>query len=240
MPWVKTICNHLYYSAMTCDGNVELLRDKWLSCVNHVVNIHVFNYPTLTQCEHGPLDSDGDSDDEQSWLKQDSDAHKALNKVVNDPRLLKDFGKLTDFCLTGDLESYHSMLLSYCPKRVFYPYTGMQARLTLAALDYNHNVDRSQVTDSAGNPIVRQVFSKARKEWVLRNVYKGKEYSYLNEIVHKVVERREDPSIRMGDPDSFVALPELLELKPSRATKDKPSLEYAIDHRFTRFPDKKL
>jgi len=52
----------------------------------------------------------------------------------------------------------------------------MQARVQLAALDHNHNVDRDLAMDKDNNPIVRQVFSKAQKDWILRQVYDKKQY----------------------------------------------------------------
>jgi hypothetical protein len=113
----------------------------------------------------------------------------------------------------------------------------MQTRLQLAALDHNHNVDRDTVKDNAGNPVVRQVFSKARKDWTLRNVYEDKTHIYLNEILHKIVARRADASISMTDPSSQIALPELA---PNIATTEKPDLQRAVDSRFKRVPDKEF
>ena len=57
-------------------------------------------------------------------------------------KLLKDLAKLADFCHTGGLEVYHSMLLKYCPKWEHFTYQGTLARTQLAALDNNSNVGR--------------------------------------------------------------------------------------------------
>jgi len=235
MPWVRCITNHLYWSADTCAGSKQLLREKWLSCVHHTVNRHQWNGELVVQCSHGPLDSD--DDEEFAWLTEDSDAHKALKTVVQDKRLLKDLDKLTDCCQTGSLESYHSLLTVYCPKRLFFPYPGMQTRLQLAALDHNHNVDRDTVKDNAGNPVVRQVFSKARKDWALRTVYEDKTHVYLNEILHKIVARRTDASISMTDPSSLLTLPDLA---PNIPTIEKPDLQHALQSHFKRLPDKEF
>ncbi len=230
LDWENCIGNHLYWCASTCGGNAKLLREKWLSCVHHVVDCHEWNGELLEQCEHGTLDGD------YEWLTEDSEAHKALRSVVQDKRLLKDLGKLTDCCLTGSLESYHSLILSYAPKRLHFPYAGQQTRLQLAALDHNHNVDRDLVRDSAGNPIVRLVFSKARKDWFVRNVYESKTYNYLFEILHKIMERRADESIRMKDPSCRLSLPPL---KRNLATKEKPDLQLALAKHLKRVPDTK-
>jgi len=214
----------------TCGGNALLLRDKWLSCVHHVVDRHEWNGTLVSECGHGPLD------DDYEWLTEDSDAHKALKTVVQDKRLLKDLAKLTDFCKTGPLESYHSLILAYAPKRLHFMYAGQRARLQLAALDHNHNVDRDIVKDSAGNSVVRQVFSKARRAWCVRNVYETKTFDYLDEILHAILKRRLDESIELNDPSCLLALPQIL--KTSLATTEKPDLQSAIEHHRTRMPDK--
>jgi len=186
----------------------------------------------MTHCDHDETVSD-----DTAWLTLDSEAHRALKSVVLDKRLLKDIGKLSDFCHTGDLETYHSVLLKYAPKRQHFSYGGMQTRLQLAALDHNHGVDRKQVTDSTGNPLVRQVFSKGRKTWHLRNVYQKKEYTYLDEILSKIVERREDESIFMNDPSSHITLPDL---QPNLALTERPDLQVALENRYKRMGNKEF
>ena len=111
LPWIHSVTNHLYWSAQTCNGNSDLLREKWTSSIRHIANIHHWNGELMTHCEYETVDADID------WLTVDSDAHKALKNVVLDRRLLNDMDRLTDFCHTGRLESYHAMLLKYAPKK---------------------------------------------------------------------------------------------------------------------------
>ena len=56
-----------------------------------------------------------------------------------------------EFVHTGDLESVNSLLTKYCPKRVSYDWKGMIVRSSVAAMDYNHNIDRETKRDSDGN-----------------------------------------------------------------------------------------
>ncbi len=70
------------------------------------------------KCEHGQLDGN------KAWLKPGSAAHKALQDVVFDVKMLTDMGKLTQFCHTGSLENYHSVYLKYVPKRLHFSYAG--------------------------------------------------------------------------------------------------------------------
>ena len=227
MPWIHSISNHLYWSAQTCGGNADLLREKWKSIVHHITNVHQWNGELMTECNHGDL-TDSDTD----WLTVDSEAHKALKSVVLDKRLMKDIGQLSDFLHTGSLEVYHSLLLKYAPKRLHFQYAGMQTRLQLAALDHNHNVDRGLLKDSAGNIKVRQVFSKARKQWILRNSYENKQYTFLDDILLKIHERRMDTSVTLTNAESCLELP--LTLKQPLATTAKPSLEEAKAKRYNR------
>jgi hypothetical protein len=228
MPWIKSITNHLYWAAQTCDEDPELLKEKWASCCNHIANRHEWNGSKMTQCAHGPI---GD-DDDTAWLELDSPAHKALKAVALDKRLLKDISGLSKFCHTGSLENYHSMLLKYAPKRQHFTYQGMSTRLQMAALDHNNNIGRSLAIKQSGSPIVTQVFNKARKEWVLRNKYVAKKYTYLDELMQKVVERRMDRSVKMRDPASRT---QLKPLPPNIASKPKPSKQEALQLRQSRF-----
>lgn len=103
----------------------------------------------------------------------------------------------------------------------------MQARLQLAALDHNHNVDRDLAKDKDDNPIVRQVFSKARKDWILRQVYDKKQYGYLDELLTKIIARRHDVTVRMDE--STVTKP-----RKNIATTERPDRQCAIQQKYSR------
>ena len=77
-----------------CDGNVQLLREKWKSLLDHVANKHKWSGNTLFhQCCHRCISS---SEAKQiCWLKPGSQAHIALEEVVLNKKLLKDLAKLT-------------------------------------------------------------------------------------------------------------------------------------------------
>ena len=40
--WSKSIQNHFWWSCATCNGDGELLKEKWLSILLHIQNIHTF------------------------------------------------------------------------------------------------------------------------------------------------------------------------------------------------------
>ena len=41
LPWIRSICNHLWWACQTCDGNTELLKEKWISVLHHTANLHL-------------------------------------------------------------------------------------------------------------------------------------------------------------------------------------------------------
>lgn len=66
----------------------------------------------------------------------------------------------------------------------------MIARMELAALDNNHNLDRKQATTSSGSLRYRVAFPKGRKEWVAKPIMKEKHYTYIKDMMMKVVQAR--------------------------------------------------
>ena len=40
--WIQCISNHLWWCAATCNGQAEVLREKWLSMLEHIVNKHTW------------------------------------------------------------------------------------------------------------------------------------------------------------------------------------------------------
>ena len=100
-PWIRSLVNHLWWSAATCDGNPDLLVKKWVSITNHMCDVHVHPDNTMYRaCPHGPLE-----DTEQrrtKWLARDSREMEALEKVVFHKNFLRDIRQLANFCHTGN------------------------------------------------------------------------------------------------------------------------------------------
>ena len=139
MPWIQAISNHLWWCAATCGGDPDMLREKWVSVLHHIVD-RKCGHPAMSRRERKSI----------NWLKAGSPAHVALEEVVTNTKLLNDVGKLTEFHHTGELEQYHSLLLKYAPKKEHFSYNGMVARTQLAIMDHNHNVNREQAVLKKG------------------------------------------------------------------------------------------
>ncbi|KAK1906064.1 putative chemoreceptor glutamine deamidase CheD 1 [Dissostichus eleginoides] len=124
--WLQSISNHFWWCAESCQGNVEILKEKWDSILYHTANIHVWNDKKLFHaCEHPPL---GEEHRSKSWLSVGSPAHDALTKVVKNQQIIADLKYCALYCHTGHLEVYHSLINKYVPKRQHFSYEGMACR----------------------------------------------------------------------------------------------------------------
>ena len=134
------------------------------------------------------------------------------------------------------LEVFHSMLLKYAPKRQEFGYTQMNARLQLAALDHNCNVDREHAQvefprrGSAPRGTLRYmaVWSKATAQWVVKPVRAPKSFAFKCAIIEAVVQRQQGDRLPIVEPP--VDLPRNIAPKPMPSTKEV----MVADHR-TRF-----
>ena len=63
-PWIQSISNHLWWAAQTCDGDAQLLVEKWKSIVHHIP-MHMNGTMILKHCflnvciQHCPLRRSG-------------------------------------------------------------------------------------------------------------------------------------------------------------------------------------
>ena len=193
-PWIQSISNHLWWSVGTCDGNPEVLKEKWVSIVNHAANKHSWkDSKQFTKCMHHKLKKREKK--LVPWLEPGSPAHIALEEVVTQKRLLKDIEKLTEFHHTGSLEVFHSLMLKYLPKRKHFSYTGMVARTQLPALDHNHNCSRPQAVIKSGANKGQLRFKvekpKAHKSWVCKPIKEKKSYQHVSVMLENVVKAKQ-------------------------------------------------
>ncbi|KAJ8049501.1 hypothetical protein HOLleu_02272 [Holothuria leucospilota] len=228
--WIQAISNHLWWCCQNCDGDAKKLREMWTSILKHITNVHSWSDCELFhECSHPQL-----SDDEMRlklWLKPESPAHVALQDVVLNPTILRDLEQLVHACHTGALEVFHSVVLKYCPKRLEFGYEHMQARMHLAVLDHNHNLNRPQaVVKKAtrkslpeGEPRFNLVYSKGRAGWVVKKIYQQKSLSYVQDMMVstvkavegsinlEVIENQPRPSniARVPRPDKTIMVQEL-------------------------------
>jgi len=165
----------------------------WTSVVHHIVNVHDFPGEVFSKCAHPTL-----TDDEQrrkKWLISQSAAHTALKEVVLNKGLLKDIRQLNEFCHTGNLEVYHSLLTKYCPKRQEFDFSQMAARTVLAVLDHNNNSERQQKKTSEGKQCFKVAYTKNSAKWVIKPAYDVKTYDHVCELMQSAVQQQQSPCV---------------------------------------------
>ncbi|KAK9951848.1 hypothetical protein ABG768_017723 [Culter alburnus] len=79
-----------------------------------------------------------------SGIEPNSETHQKLCDLILDARWLKDVPKYLHFRSTADLESFHNHILMYTSKRFCFTHAVYSSQVFLAALDYNHHIDRAQ------------------------------------------------------------------------------------------------
>ena len=148
LSWIQSISNHLWWAAQTCNGDVQLLTEKWTSILYHICNVHEWDNgkdSVFNKCVHPTLPIEEQRS--KKWLRSGSLLHTTLKNKVCNKTLLRDIKMLTGFHHTGALEVFHSLLLT---KRQHFSYIGMQASIELAILDHNYNINRKQAITKKG------------------------------------------------------------------------------------------
>ena len=56
LPWIPSICNHLWWCASFCHGNREILKEKWMSILHHISDVHTWASANhFLECAHRQL-----------------------------------------------------------------------------------------------------------------------------------------------------------------------------------------
>ena len=70
-PWIKAIINHFWWCCATCKGDVDLLREKWVSILYHIKNVHEWeDHKLFKECAHREYTLYEMKT--KAWLKEDS------------------------------------------------------------------------------------------------------------------------------------------------------------------------
>ncbi|XP_056100848.1 uncharacterized protein LOC130079563 [Rhinichthys klamathensis goyatoka] len=155
--WRKSITNHLCWSASGADSGPERVA-KWTSIMNHIQDIHTHSDPAFPRCQH----EQRVSKDHSKWFHPGSTALDKLHRVLMNKRVLSDVEKLSPHYQTSTVESFHKVISHFAPKHVVFPFIGRLCRLYLAAMHFNENAVRTQVTTSKGKRVYEPLFPKPK------------------------------------------------------------------------------
>ncbi|KAM4584545.1 uncharacterized protein PAE49_004061 isoform 2-T2 [Odontesthes bonariensis] len=181
LQWSKDICNHFWFCCKSVDSYDEFF-DMWVGLLHHVTG----EQWSLDACQHGSLNDERDKD----WIQKGSVAHEALSEIILNERWLHQVPKYLHFRSTAELESYHNHILMYASKHFSFSPPVYEARVLLAALDYNHHVHRQPKRRRDGSLEYRKLFNKKSRKWSLYAVKEDKDYSYIQDLQKAVVRKR--------------------------------------------------
>lgn len=178
--WLRSIINHLWWSASSCNGEEDLLCEKWISILNHITNKHSWSTGTkFHSCEHSDL-----HEREKPWILSDSNAFETLKNIVTDKKLLSDIKKTSRFVHTSYLESFHNVILKYAPKRLYFPPPTMRMRLQLAVIDHNMGINREKEDITLKS---ETVWRKSTKRFKERLVHSQKSHEWRKALLFDII-----------------------------------------------------
>lgn len=179
LEWAHSISNHLYWCAASSNGDAELVKEKWLSILNHICNVHHGHGEKYTECQHGDLD--------RKWLEKGGRTHAHLREIITNKAMLSDVGNLSPGAQTSKIESFHKIVGYFAPKEVHYFYEQMEARTLLAALHFNENTDREQSFTKTGTAQWRVSYPKYKKGGaVVKEVKIPATFQYVQDLTDEV------------------------------------------------------
>ena len=229
--WIKSIINHFWWCCATCNGDVTVLREKWLSILNHIKNVHEWEGNEIFhECGHSELTLYQMKT--KPWLKESSFAYAAVQRIAADKNLLSDLKHLTNFSHTGTLEVYHSLYNKYSPKRLHFSYAGMIARAQLAVLDFNSGVGLDQARNKKGNLRYKHQTSKITQSWVAKKITEKKDREpFQSHILEEVNYLQRSRDVTYGTPLDGYNVPRHVGI----ANKEKPDKQQTINNLRSRF-----
>ncbi len=233
MSWIKSIINHIYWAASsTPDGNGDVIVAKVESIINHIQNKHEHDNPLYSSCSHPPLT---DTESRKKWLKPSTKVSVKFEELISTKRFVKDIYKMSPLHHTSNVEAYHNVIIHFCPKMHVYSFIGMLCRLLLAAMHFNYNSDRPNLTDTDGNPIIRIKFPKFKKgEYSIQSRKAAALYDYVTRLMEKLFnEVVQDPKTFFDEMSTHITVPQ-----PLSAEFHRPTVQEALSSFTSRFGKK--
>ncbi|XP_038592408.1 uncharacterized protein LOC119916457 isoform X2 [Micropterus salmoides] len=193
----------------------------WVGITHHVCDIHTW---TNGRCQHGHLEETHG----KLWIQKDTSCHKASVDIVLNKRWLKDVHKYLRFCRSAaDLEAFQNQILMYASKRFTFSPPVYEARVLLAALDYNFHQNRPTMKTAEGKEIFRRLYKKNSRRHRLYALKSEKTYSYIADLQARIVKRRITSGV--GMPRRKTVFPadvqQLLVIKEETPPEWSPSLD---------------
>ncbi|XP_017266375.1 uncharacterized protein LOC108232837 [Kryptolebias marmoratus] len=180
--WARSISNHLCWTAASSGGDADMAVQKWTSVARHICNIHEGHGDVFPRCQHGETD--------RQWLEHGSSAQKELEAVVLSSRLLKDVPQLSPAEETSCLEEFHNVVCFFTSKHEHFLHPSVEARVTLAALHLNENVQKERASIQDGPQRWKVLYPKFKKGGVVQPAKEFVMYDYVRQLMKLVWQMR--------------------------------------------------
>lgn len=198
--WIKSITNFIWTISQECFGDEDLLEELWFSILYHVNGQHTWAKKSpsdrLEKCLHDPISEEKQK--EVAWLSRSSNAYKALRLIVLDRRLIISLRRCSNFLHTSELESFHSTILKFAPKRISFDEGPFKSRVKLAILDFNENIGRSQQLTSSGEPAARLELPLSTRTWTLKSKLVNRTDNWRRSLLSCILMQRHEASATSG------------------------------------------
>ncbi|XP_038592420.1 uncharacterized protein LOC119916461 [Micropterus salmoides] len=191
-----------------------------IDIIHHICDVHTW---TNGRCQHGHLEETRG----KPWIQKDSRCHKALVDIILNKRWLKDVHKYLRFRSAADLEAFQNHILMYASKHFTFTSPVYEARVLLAALDYNFHQNRPTLKTAEGKEIFRRVYNINSRRHRLYALKSEKTYTNISDLQARIVKRRIRSGV--GMPRRKTVLPadvqQLLVIKEEVPSEWSPSLD---------------
>jgi solute carrier family 8 (sodium/calcium exchanger) len=230
--WSHSITNHLYWCAISSNGNGCLALAKWESILNHICNIHEGHGLLFTSCAHGQLEGESLK---KEWFRASSKVFDQLSNIVLSKNIKRDVQRLSPLGQTFSVEGFHSLVNHFAPKMTHFGYCGMLCRLLLAALHYNENAGRKQAVNRDGKLEYQILYPKYKKgDHIVRGIKVASTYNYIKELFNDLTQLAETTSLCSLQPVIDVTIPPSLCASKKQVKKNDAVLAHC-----TRFNKRK-
>ena len=167
--WIKSVAHHFWWACSTCEGDAQILREKWLSIIFHVQNIdHWTGFTKFHMCCHAPLSTKKQR--KKNWQSPTLESFKALQDIVFSNSILKDLSYLTKFSHTGTLEVDHSLYNRWLPKNI---------------LDINSGSNLNQATTKEGKKRYNTSVTKTTATWLVKSIKEKKSDELFQKLIFR-------------------------------------------------------
>uniref|UniRef100_A0A914CR42 Transposase n=1 Tax=Acrobeloides nanus TaxID=290746 RepID=A0A914CR42_9BILA len=181
----KRFVVHVYTAVEKAEDDPSLCKEYVYSLFNHVRGQHEWEpsnfldlipinantkvgqqfkkeaFAKVLKCPH--FENSAEFESNHQPIDPSSNAYQKILEIASKTPFLNDLGRLKHGNFTSVVESFHSVVIHYRPKRKYYSPKGFERRTMLAAMSWNEN----RLAEIRGERTVVQVYefySKAKGE----------------------------------------------------------------------------